>query len=88
MCKGSWQMLRRMNLAMVQQHEFSCFFHPYQLKCNLLEFFFTPSYNHPQKLWHKPPSPSFNVGFLRFGPTRCTRQSSEQFQTILTLSQN
>ena len=35
-------------------------------------------YNHPQKLWHKPPSPSFNVDFLSFRPARCTRQPSEQ----------
>ena len=37
---------------------------------------------HSQKLWQKPPSPSFNVDFLRFRPARCTRQPSEQFQTI------
>ena len=44
-------------------------------------------YNHPQKLWYKPPSPVFNVEFLSFRPARCTRQPSEQFQTIFhTLS--
>ena len=36
-------------------------------------------YNHPQKLWRKPPSPSFNVDFLSFRPARCTRQPWEQF---------
>ena len=45
-------------------------------------------YNHSQKLWHKPPSLSFNVDFLSFRPARCTRQPSEQFQTIFTLSQH
>ena len=45
-------------------------------------------YNHSQKLWHKPPSLSFNVDFLSFRSARCTRQPSEQFQTIFTLSQH
>ena len=44
--------------------------------------------NHPQKLWHKPPPPSFNVNILSFRPARCTRQSSDQFQKIVTLSQH
>ena len=44
-------------------------------------------YNHPQKLWYKPPSPVFNVEFLSFRPARCTKQPSEQFQAIFhTLS--
>ena len=44
------------------------------------------SYNYPQKLWHKPPFPSFNVDLLGFKPARRTRQPSEPFQTIFTLS--
>ena len=36
------------------------------------------SYNHPQKLWHKPPFGSFNIDLLSFRPATCTRQPSEQ----------
>ena len=39
-----------------------------------------------QKLWHNPSFPSFNVDFLSFRPVRYTRQPSEQFQAIFTLS--
>ena len=34
------------------------------------------TYNCPQILWHKPPSPSFNVDFLSFRPTHNTMQST------------
>ena len=62
---------------------------PFKTKKELLNVkYLNVVYNHPQKLWHKAPSPSSNVDFLSFRPTRCTRQPSEQFQTIFTLSQH
>ena len=57
---------------------FAALAHPYSL--------LSSTYNHPQQLWCKPPCPSFNVDFLSFRPARCTRQQSEPFQTIFTLS--
>ena len=39
--------------------------------------------NHPQKLRHKPSSPSFNADFLSFRPARCTRQPSEPSDSVI-----
>ena len=56
--------------------------------CYILRLLQISTITHCGTLWHKPPSPSFNVDFLSLRPARCTRQSSEQFQTIFTLSQH
>ena len=39
--------------------------------------FYSKTRNHPQKFWYKPPSPSFNIDFLSFRPSRYTRKPSE-----------
>ena len=67
-----------------------CCFYSFRIWNIFMQSFYI--YNYAPNLSHKPPSPSFNVDFLSFRPSRCIRQPwairaiPNNFHILLTLS--